>query len=122
MSKSTPKLILLQTTVSSNRDAQRLAKQLITERHAACVQTIPIHSTYRWKGRIESAKEILLMIKTRAPQARALIRWLERHHPYETPEIVVCPIQTGSIAYQKWVFQETQAPRLQPSILEPLNR
>lgn len=109
MRKSNTRLKIIYTTVATQRGAQRLAEQLVAARLAACVQMAPIHSVYRWQGKVESANEILLTIKTRADLTNTLIRWIKRHHPYETPEILACPVTASPTGYRDWVYRETRS-------------
>jgi periplasmic divalent cation tolerance protein len=91
--------------------AQRIARALVEQRLAACVnQLAPVQSIYRWEGAIEQAREVPLLIKTtreRYPELEAAIRTL---HPYSVPEIVAVPIAAGYSAYLRWVGDETQPP------------
>ncbi len=95
--------ILAMTTVSSEPQAQDLARKLIENRLAACVNQIRVASTYRWKGTLEEEPEILLLIKTtRARQADLQDALLEAH-PYELPEFITLPLTGGSEPYLKWL-------------------
>jgi periplasmic divalent cation tolerance protein len=91
---------------------RRLARSLVEEGLAACVNAIPnIASTYRWEGRIQEDREILLLIKTsEAVYARLEARILDLH-PYELPEVVAVPIVRGSAAYLSWLTAETSRVR-----------
>ena len=96
------------TTVAEPESARRLAENLLEKRLAACVQTLPIQSAYRWKGAIQREPEILMLIKTtsaRVPEVEAFIR---SAHAYETPEIVWLPFAGGSADYLAWIGQETK--------------
>lgn len=99
--------IVVTTAVASQREADDLAGILVVARLAACVQTSPIRSTYRWKGKVERAEEVLLVIKTSARRRAALMRCIREHHPYELPEILVTPIHGGLPAYLRWIQTET---------------
>ena len=92
------------TTAASADDARRLGRALVEERLAACATLIPAaESIYRWEGRVESATETLLMLKTGADQLAALEARLHELHPYETPEFLVLPVEAGSDAYLAWM-------------------
>lgn len=96
------------TTVAEPEIARRLADGLLEKRLAACVQSLPIHSAYRWKGALQREPEILLLIKTKAalyPEVEAFIR---SAHSYETPEIVWLPIAAGFAGYLAWLGAETK--------------
>ncbi|MBI2441610.1 MAG: divalent-cation tolerance protein CutA [Lentisphaerae bacterium] len=101
-------LIVVQTTVASAKAARSLAKAIVQARLAACIQVSRIHSTYRWRNRIEHAAEWLLTAKTRRASAKALMAFIRRHHPYEVPEIVAFNIAHTSRAYGAWVLAETK--------------
>ncbi|HAI59764.1 MAG TPA: divalent-cation tolerance protein CutA [Xanthomonadaceae bacterium] len=88
--------------------ADRLARLLVEQRLAACVQALPgLRSTYRWEGAIEQADETLLLIKTSADRYAALERTLAAHHPYELPEILAVDACAGLPAYLRWLADET---------------
>lgn len=96
------------TTFSDPETGRRLAEGLLEKRLAACVQTMPIRSAYRWKGAIQNEPETLMWIKTRTalyPEVEAFIRSV---HPYETPEIILLPIAAGSPDYLRWIGDETK--------------
>ena len=98
----------MSTTTDSREAADRIAKTLVEERLAACVQVIgPIRSTYRWKGNVESAEEYLCLIKTRSALVKDVERRILHLHPYELPEIIAVPIETGYPPYLEWLEDET---------------
>ncbi len=105
---SEPHALQVFCTVDSELRARELATALVTDGLAACVQVMgPIHSVYRWRGRVEGAAEWLLLMKTteaRFPELRDAI--VERH-PYEVPEIVAVPITSGLPAYLAWIADPT---------------
>lgn len=96
------------TTVEKEEDARRISDHLIEERLAACVQIVgPITSNYRWKGRIETVSERLLLIKTRKSLCKKAEKAIRALHPYEVPEIIALPIIAGSRDYLEWIGKET---------------
>ena len=98
------------STVPNIKKARTLAGLLISKRLAACVQILPsLESHYRWRGKKEISKEILLLIKTKAPLYKKLEKTLLENHPYEVPEIVCLPIAKGSKSYLDWISKETIA-------------
>ena len=103
------KLILVLTTLGADADAAALARTLIDERLAACVNVLPVMtSIYRWKGRVEQDREQQLLIKTTAGSVVALAARLRELHPYELPEFIV--LDAGaSEAYAEWVDDSTGA-------------
>ena len=101
--------IVVTTTLPDRNTAQKIASALVEQRLAACAQVSSgaILSTYRWKGKVESAQEWVCTFKTtraRYAEVEAAIRAL---HPYEVPEIVATPIVEGSADYLKWIADET---------------
>ncbi|MFZ5609774.1 MAG: divalent-cation tolerance protein CutA [Pseudomonadota bacterium] len=101
-------IVTLYVTCADEEEAARLAHALIEARLAACGNVVPnITSIYRWAGKIEKAREVALLLKTRAAlitPASARIRAL---HSYETPCIVAWPVMGGDAAYADWVRAET---------------
>jgi len=102
--KARPKIVVL-VTCGSIREAERLAHALVHKRLAACVNILqtPVKSIYRWEGRVETAKEFLLLIKTSRANFPALSREIQKLHSYDTPEIIALPITAGSPAYLRWL-------------------
>lgn len=85
-----------------------LARPLIEERLAACVNIVPgLTSIYRWQGTIQEDDEALLLIKTAAARLPALMERLRQLHPYDVPEIIAVPIAEGLPAYLNWVHSCT---------------
>ena len=99
---------LVLTTVADAEGARGLAEGLLEQRLAACVQTLPIHSTYRWKGAVQNEAEQLLLIKTKAALYPEVEAYLRARHSYETPEIVWIPIAAGFAGYLDWIGAETK--------------
>ena len=99
--------VIVQTTLDSDEKAAELAAAILEGRLAACVQRLPVKSTFRWKGKVESADEVLVIMKTRAALVEPLIRFIRDRHPYELPEIVVTPVIGGLPDYLEWVQNET---------------
>ena len=92
------------TTIGSQSDALALARVLVEERLAACVNMLPpMISLYRWKGSIEEDQEHLVVIKTIAERLPALEARLREIHPYELPELLVFNVDVGGAAYLDWV-------------------
>lgn len=98
--------IVVLTTCPDEATAARIATELIDSRLAACVTRQPVHSTYRWQGRIENEPEVLLVIKTLNSRFPDLEIRLKSLHPYEVPEIIALPIAAGSNAYLSWLSAE----------------
>lgn len=91
------------TTVANRADADRIAQTLVSTRLAACVQIDgPIASYYVWQGRTETAEEFRLTVKFLPARAAAIKAWLEKNHPYETPEWVVVRAEDVAEKYLSW--------------------
>jgi periplasmic divalent cation tolerance protein len=91
-------------TCANEEDALRIANAIVEERLAACVNILPrIRSIYRWKDRIESEQEVLLIIKTTQERFSALCGRMVTLHPYETPEILALPVVDGLQKYLTWL-------------------
>lgn len=91
-------------TCSSREEALKLAKAMVGEGAAACVNIVPaIESVYRWQGQIETAQEVLLLIKTTRQQFVALRDLLVKLHSYDTPEVIAVPIVEGLNKYLAWL-------------------
>ena len=100
----TDKFVVL-VTCSTSTEAQRIARAVVNARLAACVNILPgaVQSIYRWKGKVESARERLLLIKTSRKRLAKLQAAVERLHSYDVPEFIAIPIAAGSAAYLSWV-------------------
>lgn len=95
-------------TVGDAKTAGALTEGLLNERLAACVSEVPgMRSTYRWKDKLETAGEILLIIKTRRVLREDIVQFVKRHHPYEVPETVFMKIDGGSRPYLDWLGANT---------------
>jgi periplasmic divalent cation tolerance protein len=102
-------VFLVLTTVPDTATAQDIADALVGGGLAACVTALPMaRSTYRWQGTVERADEIPLMIKTTRERLDALTEALRSRHPYEVPEILALPVETGLPAYLDWVAAATR--------------
>lgn len=102
--------IIIYVTAGSTSEASRLARALVEERLAACVNQIgPIQSVYRWEGKLEESVEQLLIIKTRKELFPALEKRVRELHSYSVPEIVALPIIDGSPDYLRWLGEQATA-------------
>jgi periplasmic divalent cation tolerance protein len=109
MGETSSELIVVFMTAGNVEEATRLADMLVGSKLAACVQILPeMESIYRWKGKVERAGEVLLVVKTlraKFPQLEAAVRSI---HSYETPEIIALPIVDGSKDYLDWLSQSVE--------------
>jgi len=99
--------VIVSTTTDSMGKAVKLAEKIVKSRLAACVQSAPIRSIYRWKGKVEKANEYLLISKTRVSLADRLVSFIRKNHSYEVPEIVITPVTGGLKEYLSWIDKET---------------
>ena len=95
------------TTLPSQEDARRLARMLVEEKLAACVQLLPIESFYAWDGEQQNEDEVLLLIKTRTALFDAAIAAIKAAHPYTVPQIVGWPFSAGHLPYLNWIDDVT---------------
>ncbi len=108
MVKGTNARIVL-VTCGTLAEGRKIARAVVAKRLAACVNVIsvPVESVYRWKGKIESAKEFLLVIKTTARRLKELEKEITRLHRYDVPEFLVLRVDGGSKAYLEWLLSES---------------
>lgn len=108
----TDKIVVL-VTCGSAKEARKIARAVVEQRLAACANIVmtPVRSVYRWKGRVESAKEFLLIIKTTQGRFAALKAEIKRLHSYDVPEIIALPITRGAAAYLAWISDSVRPPR-----------
>jgi len=95
-------------TTKDEGEARRIGKTLVEEKLAACVNTHPIKSIYRWGGGIEEEEETALLVKTKAELADEVIEKVKELHSYEVPCIVSLPIEKGNPAYLEWIKKSTK--------------
>ena len=96
-------------TCASKEEAEKLARGIVESRLAACVNVVPaVESFFWWEGKIDVAKELLLIIKTRRSAFAALERYVKAHHSYQVPEVVFLPIQAGHRPYMNWLAESMQ--------------
>src|SRR5271156_6433116 len=102
--------ILVLVTCGSAKEARHIARAMVERRLAACVSMIafPVESTYRWKGKVESAQEFLLLAKTMKTQFSLLRDAVKRMHSYDVPEIIAVPIVHGSTDYLSWISESVR--------------
>ena len=103
------KHILVISTCPGSISAKKIAKELVTEKLAACVNIVPgVQSFFSWVGKVDTANEHMLVIKTTLDSYDALEKRLKKLHPYELPEIIAVPIQTGLAGYLDWISTNTK--------------
>lgn len=100
---------LVMVTAASEEQALSIARALVEERLAACVNLVgPVRSIYRWQGKVQDDREHLMIIKTRASMVARLARRVKELHSYEVPEVIAIPIAAGSKPYLEWLFESTE--------------
>ena len=102
----TDKIVVL-VTCGSPGEARKIGRSLVEKRLVACanILQLPVRSIYRWKGKVESAKEFLVIVKTSRRRFTAVERAVRSLHSYEVPEIVALPMAAGSRDYLKWISE-----------------
>lgn len=107
----TNKRIVL-TTAASEEEAHKIARHLVERRFAACVNVIPqIMSIYRWQGKVEEAREWLLVIKTTAAAFAQVREAITELHSYDLPECICLAVEDGSPNYLQWIAESVSAAR-----------
>ncbi|MGA7677906.1 MAG: divalent-cation tolerance protein CutA [Dehalococcoidia bacterium] len=106
--KQTGKVVIFVTT-GTEAEAHKIAELLLTKRKAACVNIVPgVDSSFWWQGKLDSARESLLIIKTRASLLPEVIELVKSVHSYQVPEIIALPIIGGNEDYLKWIEDEVK--------------
>jgi periplasmic divalent cation tolerance protein len=101
--KKTDKIVVLITT-NSEEEAHKIAELLVNKKKAACVNIVPgVDSLFWWEDKLDSARESLLLIKTKTSLFPDIVKLVKRTHSYEVPEIIALPIIDGSEDYLKWL-------------------
>ena len=101
--------VIVLITAGTEEEAHQIAELLVNEKKAACVNVVPgVDSLFSWKGKIESARENLLLVKTRASLLPEIIRLVKQVHSHEVPEIIALPVVGGSEEYLKWLDSACQ--------------
>jgi periplasmic divalent cation tolerance protein len=99
--------IVVLVTCASSAEARRIATSLVKKRLAACgnIHGAKVNSIYRWKGKVEKAREVLLVLKSTRKAFAKLENEVRRMHSYEVPEIIALPIVEGSRPYLEWIWE-----------------
>ncbi|MGB8323168.1 MAG: divalent-cation tolerance protein CutA [Candidatus Acidiferrum sp.] len=109
MARTEPFRVVL-VTCGSLAEGRKIARSAVERKLAACVNisSAAVESVYRWKGKIESGREYLLIMKTTARRLNELEREVKRLHSYETPEFVALEVKGGSKAYLEWIAESVR--------------
>jgi len=106
--KETDRIVVL-ITAGSQEEGHRIATLLVSENKAACVNIVPgVDSLFRWQGELDSARESLLVVKTRASLFPQIVELVKGLHSYDVPEIIALPIIAGSEDYLNWLDNTCQ--------------
>jgi periplasmic divalent cation tolerance protein len=104
--KSAKQFKVVLVTAPDLKTARALARAALRSRLIACANLIPrIESHYRWRGKLESGTEVLLVLKTQKSKLAALEKQVLAQHPYDTPEFLVLPLDAGNQRYLDWLNQ-----------------
>ena len=108
--KKAPSACVMFVMAGADDEAERIARVLLDERLAACANIIgPVRSIYRWREKVEDAREYLIMIKTRSSLTTRIERTVRKLHSYEVPEIIALTLAAGSKPYLDWIGETTGA-------------
>ena len=104
-----PSEIVIFITTDAEEEAHKIAELLLDQKKAACVNIVArVDSLFWWQGKLDSAQESLLIIKTKASLLPEIISLVKRVHSYEVPEIIALPIIGGNEDYLKWIDSEVE--------------
>ena len=102
-------VLFVYVTCPSTELAQSIGRMAVEKQYAACANIIPsMESIYRWQGKIETARETIMVLKIKEDKWPALCAAIKEAHPYEVPSIVAMPVTHGHAPYLQWVRDETQ--------------
>lgn len=106
----TNKIVVL-VTCGSVKEAQQIGRALVDRKLVACanILRIPVQSIYRWKDKVEQAKEVLLILKSSRSRFAAMESAVRKLHSYDVPEIIALPISAGSRGYLAWISSSVSA-------------
>ncbi|MEO2240929.1 MAG: divalent-cation tolerance protein CutA [Euryarchaeota archaeon] len=98
--------MLVYSTAGDREEAKRIARRLIEEGLAACVNLWPIESVYEWEGEVEEDEEVALLVKTTAERAERVVRRIVELHSYDVPAVLVIPVLGGHGEFLEWVREQ----------------
>ncbi len=101
--------VVIFITTGTGGEAHKIAEMLLTQRKAACVNIVPrVNSLFWWQGKLDSAQESLLIVKTKASLLNEIVTSVREIHSYEIPEIIALPIVGGNQNYLEWISKEVK--------------
>lgn len=96
--------VVIFITAGTDEEARKVAEALLNRRKAACVNIVPgVSSLFWWQGKLDSAQEILLIVKTRASLVNEIVSLVREVHSYDVPEVIALPIVGGNQDYLEWI-------------------
>jgi periplasmic divalent cation tolerance protein len=102
------RVVFVYTTFPTLVEAEQVGRSIVEEGLAACVNIVPgMISHYRWRGTVERAEEVVMFVKTRATLAERAVAAIKQRHSYETPALVVLPVESVDRDYLAWLLAET---------------
>jgi len=106
--EASPYIVLLITTATAE-EAQRISRVLLEQKKVACVNILPrVNSLFWWQGKLDSAEESLLIVKTKASQLSEIVPLVKELHSYDIPELIALPIIGGNQDYLEWIEKEVR--------------
>ena len=104
-----PAYIVLFITTDSAEEARKIAEALLEQKKAACINILSgVESVFRWEGKVDSARENLLVVKTKASLLDEVIKLVKKVHSYDVPEIIALPIIGGNKDYLDWIGESVE--------------
>jgi periplasmic divalent cation tolerance protein len=101
--------IVLLITTATAEEAQRISRVLLEQKKVACVNILPrVNSLFWWQGKLDSAEESLLIVKTKASQLSEIVPLVKELHSYDIPELIALPIIGGNQDYLEWMEKEVK--------------
>ena len=102
------RVVFVYTTWPTTVEAEKAGRTLVERRLAACVNILPgMISHYRWEGKVERAEEAVMLVKTRASLADEVEQAVQELHPYDTPAVLVMPVESVERDYLRWLLAAT---------------
>lgn len=100
--------IVIFVTAKDEAQAKRIAEKLVAEKLVACANIVPgIQSIFRWEGKVDRAREVLLILKSRRRHFPSIVKTVKAMHSYDVPEIIALPIIEGNKDYLQWLTEST---------------
>lgn len=108
VTKDKVSMAIVVSTFSDMDTARDMSTYIIQEKLAACASIMQVSSIYMWKEDIEDTPEFMVLYKTTTENVNHLTQYIEKHHPYDTPEIVQIPVESANNSYMQWLLDVTR--------------